>query len=1333
MNTNKNKLIFVTRNTTALSSDDVLSVCDYALNGCNKLQECHLPNVTYVGNYGFSSCSKPLSDEQLSNLEFVGTNAFSGVTHGDLTYLNLKNLTNSSLKSNAFGTMNSLKVLAADNAKEIENNFIQSCDNLESAYLPNVERVREYAFRNKLCLDINDVYMPNAFDFEQYAFENTKTTSVDFKKYAGFSASEGIFNDCKNLSVVKNEECLFIISTPVQEKSYTSIPKNLFRNCVKLSSFDFNKTFPTTIEEIDTTCMFGNVGPSAFYNTALSSVKSDNLTSIEDYAFANCSSLSNIELNALTTCKKYAFANDINLSTISLPNAEFLQDHIFDNCTSITNLSIEKCTSIKGDTFANCGADNLSIYAPMVSAVLTSGFRNCNAEYIKLSNDVAILSGNNAFQNCKNLKKICIMPVVLNEIPQNTFSGCQALTAVELSLSSTDYTDIIIRENAFANTAISRLPNEEDIVQIGNTALSGNSHLTCINIPNCLHIGNYAFLSCNNVICANFDSLTSIQNETVNSIASSLQDISISSIESINDQLFINCFNLSNVIANNVVRIGKNAFSNTSLTSYTLPKTVEMLDPTAFANCKKLVDLSVDPENETYFSNINDVHYPAIFKIEDGITKLVCAVSTLSSLPEAITSLTDVDVNVLKGLKTFLVRKNLVQNIELLSSAQSLETLSVVPENARYTDMNGCNVIVENDTSALVVGCANSYLCGDIAVLCSYAFNQRDILTELVATDDTLSNLQLVQPFAFNNCKNLSNLEIGSSVENAKPIAYEENAIFNSSSNENAESEFVDLTATLHNVQDLKLGALKCDNLVQLKLPELSAVKDYQFEKSSLQHVQLDKVQSIGNYSFANCSKLYNCEVGPDLTAIGKYAFAHTGLTSVLDKMQFGAVGLYEGNKGIQALDMTNMPNAVLCAHEFDGSDLTAVAYLGTSLKDYVFANCRNLVSVYMPNLTSVNTGAFSSCTSLETIDLPAVTTVQTSAFLGCYNLTSFNMPNATTLAKDAFAYCGFRRLDDTFYPPKMTKFGNAFTYNALTAIELSNIIDIYQTDLSTNTATIEQIRFDKAAYINTNAFINCTFLTALDEQSFPKIYQVGNSAFRNCTKLTKATINPSFIQDYAFANTALTGIQFQHLDIVGAHAFDSCTSLISADLPNCYIFNEYAFFNCQNLLSVIACNDTQYKQYIYNSAFRGCSKLKQIEAVGRKVSVVGTSAFYGCNELEIDKTKLDFNQLTSIGNYAFTTSKLKEVTGNDFNQLKLLNNAFDGCKIEKYDLPNVLSVTGCSGRSNGLNYQTLQSINLPNAIELNDQCFYYCQYLSSANIPKTKNIGIALKKLSCS
>ena len=102
------------------------------------------------------------------------------------------------------------------------------------------------------------------------------------------------------------------------------------------------------------------------------------------------------------------------------------------------------------------------------------------------------------------------MPVVLNEIPQNTFSGCQALTAVELSLSSAEYTDIIIGEYAFDNTAISRLPNEEDIVQIGNAALSGNSHLTCINIPNCIYIGDYAFLSCNNVICANFDALTSI-------------------------------------------------------------------------------------------------------------------------------------------------------------------------------------------------------------------------------------------------------------------------------------------------------------------------------------------------------------------------------------------------------------------------------------------------------------------------------------------------------------------------------------------------------------------------------------------------------------------------------------------------------------------------------------------------------------------------------------------------------------------------------------------------------------------------------------------------------
>ena len=74
-------------------------------------------------------------------------------------------------------------------------------------------------------------------------------------------------------------------------------------------------------------------------------------------------------------------------------------------------------------------------------------------------------------------------------------------------------------------------------------------------------------------------------------------------------------------------------------------------------------------------------------------------------------------------------------------------------------------------------------------------------------------------------------------------VAAENQGEISQSNNENAdmivdvkfaESELVDLTATLHNVQDLNLGALKCDNLVQLGLPELSAVKDYQFEKSSL-------------------------------------------------------------------------------------------------------------------------------------------------------------------------------------------------------------------------------------------------------------------------------------------------------------------------------------------------------------------------------------------------------------------------------------------------------------------------------------------------------------------
>lgn len=73
------------------------------------------------------------------------------------------------------------------------------------------------------------------------------------------------------------------------------------------------------------------------------------------------------------------------------------------------------------------------------------------------------------------------------------------------------------------------------------------------------------------------------------------------------------------------------------------------------------------------------------------------------------------------------------------------------------------------------------------------------------------------------------------------------------------------------------------------------------------------------------------------------------------------------------------------------------------SVGDYVFENCRKLVSVNFPNATSVGSSAFSDCVSLTTVIFPNVTSIGSSAFSSCQYLTTAIFPNVTSVGNYAF------------------------------------------------------------------------------------------------------------------------------------------------------------------------------------------------------------------------------------------------------------------------------------------------------------------------------------------
>ena len=153
-----------------------------------------------------------------------------------------------------------------------------------------------------------------------------------------------------------------------------------------------------------------------------------------------------------------------------------------------------------------------------------------------------------------------------------------------------------------------------------------------------------------------------------------------------------------------------------------------------------------------------------------------------------------------------------------------------------------------------------------------------------------------------------------------------------------------------------------------------------------------------------------------------------------------------------------------------------------------------------------------------------------------------------------------------------------------------------------------------------------------------------------------------------------------EDLTILGASAFDECTNLQSIRIPKATteIYGGL-FYNCDNLaaITVEEGNTVYYSKdnCIIKSADKtlvaGC-KNSIIPSDG-SVTVIGFSAFYGCNGL----TELLLPaEITKIGNSCFSECKgLIKVDFEDNSQLtKLENGAFSNCiNLEEIKIPATL------------------------------------------------------------
>lgn len=320
--------------------------------------------------------------------------------------------------------------------------------------------------------------------------------------------------------------------------------------------------------------------------------------------------------------------------------------------------------------------------------------------------------------------------------------------------------------------------------------------------------------------------------------------------------------------------------------------------------------------------------------------------------------------------------------------------------------------------------------------------------------------------------------------------------------------------------------------------------------------------------------------------------------------------------------------------------------------------------SVRIPNsIVTINSGAFRFCNQLSSVVLPSsITEIADSLFEYCNSITALSIPdNVISIGNHAFDCC--RSLREIVLPENVTTIGNS-AFKLCTSLEAIKIPS-------------------SVTCIGDSAFSQCLSLKSINIPN--SVTKIGKGVFYLCKNLTSVSL-PDNIESLSTV--------FHYGDKDGF--FDGCSSLTTITIQS-GVIGKCTFRNCTALTSIILGPGVTGIEW---EAFKGCSRLKDIEFKGNKLTSIGYRAFEGC---------------TSLNSISIPQS----VTRIDAN-------AFDGTGIYQNDanwINNVLYIDNCLIQSKK-EISGTYSINAGTRL-IAENAFYDCRQLDNVYIPKTvTNIG---------
>jgi hypothetical protein len=510
-------------------------------------------------------------------------------------------------------------------------------------------------------------------------------------------------------------------------------------------------------------------------------------------------------------------------------------------------------------------------------------------------------------------------------------------------------------------------------------------------------------------------------------------------------------------------------------------------------------------------------------------------------------------------------------------------------------------------------------------------------------SQEALSGISEIGPYACYGCKNLTSITIPANVGIVKTGAFAECSTMSEVSFDDSvrseASAFKNCTALE------KVDAYSLESWCNSSFEDEYANPLYYASELLIAGAELsgeiyipDGVTTIPKYAFKGCKDITSVVIPESVELIEAYAFKDCdGLTSVTFE---DTSGWYAGGASLNVADPAaaavllkttyvgkdigqNMSAAVYEVSK-DGTYATVTGYIGTPT-NLVIADTHNGVAV-----TAIAGRAFYNCKSLNTIRIPAsISYIGEDAFYWCFSLSD-------VYVTDLAAWYSIKFTNG--YSNPLCYARNLYLNNTLvTELEIPNTVTSINDYAFYGCDAFTSVNFSASVTsIGSGVFTGCASLATVAFEAGSKLTSIGSRAFHNCNKLTSINIPASVtsIGDGAFNGCGkITSIKIPSgVNSIGTETFYWCSSLKAIEIPaGVTTIGVRAFHNCSDLASVTFAENSQLTS-IGNEAFRYCNRLTSIN-IPASVTGIGDSAFRGSSKL----TSIELpSSVTSIGNSAF-------------------------------------------------------------------------------------------------